>query len=243
MCLVGFDYAEEENDRAAAADDGDDDNARREDLHVDFDDLMDLGIPGQLYACCVRPSIVATNEHARPRHFHHDTARYTIHDTQPITTATTTTADTNLSHSLVGFRDSESEPDTGSVGSIRSGSWAAWSRIDSLYSEMHSAQRYLRRGQAFDSDESAREREMDLFVRWRAQARWRILVIRIRFLMLMRRNARCRAAEGKWFVNPPPFPPTQLRFTTDCVSPQSPIPPPPIPNPAPDFHHPDRVLL
>ena len=79
-----------------------------------------------------------------------------------------------------------------------SGSWAAWNQTKGVYSKSHDAQRYFRRGQAFQSSEN----QMNWFVLRRAQVRWRVLAIRIRFIVLMRSNRERRAAEDKRFVTP-----------------------------------------
>ena len=91
----------------------------------------------------------------------------------------------------------------------RPGSWAARNQTKGVYSKSHDAQRYFRRGQAFESSEN----QMNWFVLRRAQVRWRILAIRIRFIVLMRSNRERRAAEDKRFVTPLT---TDHRVTDTC---------------------------
>ena len=139
----------------------------------------------------------------------HD-ARYTLlNSAQPTTDVGTATnhktaesgaADPDREQPLVGFFDPEYDAnvvgalENASIGlNDRSGSWAAWNQTKGLYSESHAAQRYFRRGQAFECSEN----QMNWFVLRRAQVRWRILAIRIRFIVLMRSNGERRAAEDK----------------------------------------------
>ena len=91
---------------------------------------------------------------------------------------------------LIGYDEDALE--TGSTSSTES--WERWIKVDGVYSDSHDAQRYFRRGRHHDSDED----DYPQFAHMRARARWRVLAICVRSLMLAGRSA--GRAAGKRYV-------------------------------------------